>query len=79
MLGALEAVAEKTFPQETSPASVVRFIRHDGMRQARLIAVSGYGQQKDRARSLSAGFDLHLVKPVDPARLTEAINNSATA
>lgn len=48
-------------------------------RQARLIAVSGYGQQKDRARSLSAGFDLHLVKPVDPARLIEAINHSATA
>ena len=34
MLGALEAVAEKTFPHETGPASVVRFIRHDGMRQA---------------------------------------------
>ena len=48
-------------------------------RAARLIAVSGYGQQKDRARSLSAGFDLHLVKPVDPARLNEAINDSATA
>ena len=43
-------------------------------RAARLIAVSGYGQQKDRARSRDAGFDLHLVKPVDPSKLTEAIN-----
>lgn len=34
MLGALEAVAEKTFPQAASPASVVRFVRHDEMRQA---------------------------------------------
>ena len=44
---------------------------------ARLIAVSGYGQEKDRARSAQAGFDLHLVKPVDPARLIEAINRVA--
>jgi len=41
--------------------------------RARLIAVSGYGQEKDRERSSLAGFDLHLVKPVDPARLAEAI------
>lgn len=37
----------------------------------RLIAISGYGQQEDRERSLQAGFDLHLTKPVDPARLQE--------
>ena len=42
--------------------------------RARLIAVSGYGQEKDRVRSAQAGFDLHLVKPVDPRRLIEAIN-----
>jgi two-component system CheB/CheR fusion protein len=41
---------------------------------ARLIAVSGYGQQKDRLRSQEAGFHMHLVKPVDPSRLAEAIN-----
>jgi signal transduction histidine kinase len=39
----------------------------------RLIAVSGYGQEKDRAQSAEAGFDLHLVKPVDPGKLTAAI------
>jgi CheY-like chemotaxis protein len=43
-------------------------------RDARMIAVSGYGQQKDRQRSTDAGFDLHLVKPVDPSRLREAID-----
>jgi signal transduction histidine kinase len=47
--------------------------RLDETRHARLIAVSGYGQPKDRARSLDAGFDLHLVKPVDPERLAAAI------
>ena len=40
---------------------------------AHLVAVSGYGQDKDRMRSREAGFDLHLVKPVDPARLSDAI------
>lgn len=37
-----------------------------------LIAVTGWGQDEDRARSRVAGFDLHLVKPVDPQRLIEA-------
>ncbi len=46
-------------------------------RNARMIAVTGYGQPSDRARSMAAGFDHHLVKPVDPAKLAEAV--SATA
>ena len=29
----------------------------------KLIALSGYGRQKDRERSVEAGFDVHLVKP----------------
>jgi two-component system CheB/CheR fusion protein len=32
----------------------------------RMIALTGYGQSEDRARSIAAGFDHHLVKPVDP-------------
>jgi two-component system, chemotaxis family, CheB/CheR fusion protein len=39
----------------------------------RLVALSGYGQPQDRARSREAGFDAHLVKPVDPAALGEII------
>jgi CheY-like chemotaxis protein len=38
-------------------------------RRPRLIALTGYGQQQDRARAHDAGFDEHMVKPVDPARL----------
>ena len=34
-----------------------------------LVAVSGYGQESDRRRSQEAGFDQHLVKPVDPSVL----------
>ena len=39
-----------------------------------LIAVSGYGQDEDRRRSREAGFDHHLLKPVDPAELSRAID-----
>ncbi len=38
-----------------------------------LIAVSGYGQPEDRRRSQEAGFDDHLLKPVDPAWLNGRI------
>ena len=39
----------------------------------RLVAVSGYGQESDRRRSQEAGFDQHLVKPVDPGVLLELL------
>ncbi len=38
-----------------------------------LIAVTGYGQERDRTMSRSAGFDHHFVKPVDTAQLLEAV------
>jgi PAS domain S-box-containing protein len=34
-----------------------------------LIALTGYGREEDRRRSREAGFDLHFVKPADPAEL----------
>jgi PAS domain S-box-containing protein len=39
----------------------------------RLVALTGYGQAADRAKSLEAGFDVHLVKPVEVARLLDQI------
>jgi signal transduction histidine kinase/CheY-like chemotaxis protein len=45
-------------------------IRRDlGMDQVYLIALSGYGTEEDRRKSFYAGFDSHLVKPLDPAAL----------
>ncbi|MFO7561303.1 MAG: GAF domain-containing protein [Enhygromyxa sp.] len=38
-----------------------------------LIAVTGYGQAADRQRSRAAGFDLHLVKPIDTTELAELL------
>jgi signal transduction histidine kinase/CheY-like chemotaxis protein len=42
----------------------------------RLLAVTGYGQETDRARSVAAGFDEHLVKPIDLARLARSIEGA---
>ena len=39
-----------------------------------LIALTGYGQRQDREKSKAAGFDHHLEKPVDPARLLALLN-----
>ena len=43
-----------------------------GGREVLLIAVTGWGQDGDRQRSKEAGFDHHLVKPVDPAALANS-------
>lgn len=42
---------------------------------ARLIAVTAYGQDEDRRRAREAGFDLHLVKPVDPEVLLRQLQS----
>ena len=43
--------------------------------ECRLIALTGYGQEADRARSMEAGFDVHLVKPVNLAQLAQFVDN----
>jgi PAS domain S-box-containing protein len=39
-----------------------------------LVALTGYGQDEDRRRSAAAGFDHHLVKPVDPQTLIDVLS-----
>lgn len=39
-----------------------------------LIAVTGYGQEQDREKSRAAGFDHHLVKPVDMSKLMNLLD-----
>jgi two-component system CheB/CheR fusion protein len=41
--------------------------------EVRLIALTGWGQEEDRKKSRAAGFDAHLVKPVDQATLLETL------
>jgi len=40
-----------------------------------IVAVSGYGQEQDRLRSKSVGFDYHVVKPIDPAVLAGLVGS----
>jgi signal transduction histidine kinase len=42
-----------------------------------MIALTGYGAPEQRAQALSAGFDLHIVKPVDPDRLATLLEEYA--
>jgi len=48
---------------------VCRRLRQSGLANALLIAMTGYGLERDRQRSQEAGFDTHLVKPVPPSEL----------
>jgi signal transduction histidine kinase/CheY-like chemotaxis protein len=50
-----------------------RLKSHPVCSAAVVIAVSGYGQVEDRRRSLEAGFDHHLVKPIDPDTLLKLL------
>ncbi len=40
-----------------------------------LVALSGYGQDRDRERSREAGFDHHLLKPVDVDALQKVLSD----
>ncbi len=48
---------------------VARRLRGQDGRNYLLIALTGWGQEEDRTRALAAGFDHHLVKPVDLEQL----------
>jgi signal transduction histidine kinase len=53
---------------------VARRIRAESWgRDAVLVALTGWGQDADRKRSREAGFDMHLVKPVDPATICDML------
>ena len=53
---------------------LARRLREDPRtRRVRLIAVTGWGQDGDRARAQDAGFDAHLTKPADPDVVLAAV------
>jgi CheY-like chemotaxis protein len=41
------------------------------------VALTAYGRSEDRTRALSAGFQLHVEKPIDPSRLVENVASVA--
>jgi two-component system CheB/CheR fusion protein len=49
---------------------VARRVRRDpALKDLVLVALTGYGRDEDKRQALTAGFDYHLVKPVDPDSL----------
>jgi CheY-like chemotaxis protein len=79
------AVADRTHPDVVlldiglpgrSGYEVAQHIRAQSWgRSALLIAITGWGQDDDRRRSEEAGFDAHLVKPIDPLALEQLLLN----
>jgi PAS domain S-box-containing protein len=54
-----------------------RLREHPGGESVRIYAMTGYGQEDDRRRSMEAGFDGHLVKPVIPSDLFALVDAAA--
>jgi CheY-like chemotaxis protein len=46
-------------------------------KKLKLVAVTGWGQAEDRERSREAGFDAHLVKPIDHAALMKLLADTS--
>jgi signal transduction histidine kinase len=52
---------------------VAQRIRQKAKKNVTLIAVTGWGQEADKARAAAAGFDHHFTKPVEPAVLSKLV------
>ena len=56
---------------------VARRLRAEGVAVRRLLAMTGYGDEDDRRKAKEAGFDGHLVKPVEPEVLQRLLEEVA--
>jgi CheY-like chemotaxis protein len=61
-------------PEMNGHETARRIRDQPGGKNILLIAVTGYGQEEDRRRSLDAGFDYHLVKPLNFAELKNKLS-----
>jgi CheY-like chemotaxis protein/nitrogen-specific signal transduction histidine kinase len=68
-------VSDISMPDEDGYALIrrVRALPEEGGGRTPSVALTAYSREEDRRKALGAGFDLHIPKPIDPARLVEAI------
>jgi CheY-like chemotaxis protein len=67
-------VCEIALPGAMDGYQVASLLRRDtSMRETVLVALTGYGQDQDRARAREAGFDHYLTKPAAPRELAELV------
>ena len=53
--------------------AVAQQLKAEGLETRMLVALTGYGEQTDKQRTMQAGFHHHLVKPVDPDTLQKLL------
>jgi CheY-like chemotaxis protein len=59
---------------ELNGYEVAKSIRQQSLgRAVTLIALTGWGQEADKARALAAGFNHHFTKPLDPEQLIQML------
>ena len=63
-------------PDTTGYALLKRLEDIAGQRHIQAFAVTGYGTEEDRRRTLAAGFAEHLTKPVELDRLRQVLANA---
>lgn len=67
-------ICDVGLPHGMNGYDVARALRADpDLRKAFLIALTGYGQEEDQRLAAEAGFDRHLVKPVEPSVLERVL------
>jgi two-component system CheB/CheR fusion protein len=66
-------------PQMNGHETAQRLREMPQTRHAVIIALSGYGQEEDKKRSLEAGFDEHLVKPAAPQHILQAVQRKSSS
>jgi PAS domain S-box-containing protein len=67
------AVIDIGLPEMDGYEVARRLRASESLNAIKLIALTGYGQAEDARRAHEAGFDLHIVKPVDPERLADVL------
>jgi len=64
-------------PQFNGYEVAARMRQHPDLARTVLVAITGHGQEQDRVRTRAAGFDHHLVKPVEPDEVLRIVGGAA--
>ncbi|HEX3175987.1 MAG TPA: ATP-binding protein [Methylomirabilota bacterium] len=72
------AIVDIGLPEMDGYEVARRLRASESLKAIKLIALTGYGQPDDARRAREAGFDLYVVKPVDPERLAEALASAVS-
>jgi CheY-like chemotaxis protein len=69
------ALVDITLPRMDGYEVARRMRQLPGLRDIQLIALTGHSEPSHKSRSAEAGFDRHMVKPIDPEQLRRLVNS----